>query len=213
MGILRRIGGLVLARINNLLCWPQNPAVVIAQVLQELGQGLVKARRQTALAIAAARRLAWEVEWNRRQAGWWQARAQWAQATGREAIEHYAFQCWQECVELVQELAPYHEAAIEARERARSSLRTLEASSVWVRRLSSSLLAREQAVLAWARFHAHVQPRLLEATAVPRGLVQVEKVLRRMEEQLAARVEIQHAGLRAYRDSAATFTPPNPPPA
>src|SRR5262249_42746366 len=102
-------------------------------------------------------------------------------------------------------------AATKACERARSSLRTLEARSVWVRRLSNSLLAREQGVWAWAHFHARVQPRLLEARAVPPGLIQVENVLRRMEEQLTARVEAYHAGLRTGGESTAAFTPPTPP--
>jgi hypothetical protein len=63
--------------------------------------------------------------------------------------------------------------------------------------LADTLLVREQAVQAWARFHVHVQRLLLDRTGVPPELMNVENHLRVMEEQLTARVEAFHPQLRA----------------
>src|SRR5207248_10087415 len=75
MGIFCRVSDVITANLNALLDRAEDPEVLLAQVVREMEDGLARARRSAAVAIAAERRLRRERDDHRSRAEHWKGRA------------------------------------------------------------------------------------------------------------------------------------------
>src|SRR5262249_22807442 len=100
MSLFSRLSGIVAGNLNALLDRVESPVVISAQILREMEDGLVEAKRYAVAAIAAERRLARELEQQRLEAQRWKTRAREALAAGREDLARQALARKQEHEEI-----------------------------------------------------------------------------------------------------------------
>src|SRR4051812_32432147 len=126
MGVFSRLSDLVVANVYALLDLAEDPERMLSQVIREMEAGLAVARRHAAVAIAAERRLARELEQHRAAAEHWQGKAGEALTAGREALARQALARKLEHEDLVRGLAVQQAAVTQTGERLRSALRALD---------------------------------------------------------------------------------------
>src|SRR5438128_244055 len=90
MGILSRISDIITANLNTLLDRVEDQEALLAQVVREMEDGLARARRCAAVAIADERRLQRERDDNQLQAEHWISRAREALAADKEELARRA---------------------------------------------------------------------------------------------------------------------------
>jgi phage shock protein A len=176
MGLFTRMADIAAAHLNRLLDRVETPERRIAQLIGEMEEALAAARRQTAAAIAAERRLSRELERTRLTAALWDARARAMLAAGRDDLARRALLRKRECDDLAQALEGQHAAALQTGENARASLLAFEARlrAVRVRREMAESAGRERS-----------------AVALPQAeLERLESRICTLEDELAARGEV-----------------------
>jgi len=153
MGIFSRVSDIITANLNSLLDRAENPEAMLAQVIREMADGLTRARRYAAVAIAAERRLRRERDENRLQVGHWKARAGEALAAGREDLARRALARKQEhdapAKSLDQQLADATQTAASAR----TALRALEGRLAEAQQKERALLARHRTAQVRVEVH------------------------------------------------------------
>ncbi|MCZ6858570.1 MAG: PspA/IM30 family protein, partial [Gemmatimonadetes bacterium] len=75
MGIFDRLGTLLKSNINDLISRAENPEKVLNQLITDMRSQLAKAKQEVASAIADEKKLAAQVEKEKKQAEEWQKRA------------------------------------------------------------------------------------------------------------------------------------------
>jgi phage shock protein A len=145
MGIFSRVSDILTANLNALLDRAEDPEALLAQVVREMEDGLARARRSAAAAIAAERRLRRERDDHRVRADHWKGRAAEALAAGREDLARRALARKQEHDALTRSLEEQHAEALRTGDSARTALRALEARLAEARRKQRTLLARRRA--------------------------------------------------------------------
>lgn len=133
------------------------------------------------------------MEQNRTEAERWQNKAREALAAGREDLARRALRRKREHEDLVRGLETQHAAAGQTCTNVRTSLRALEARLAEARRKQRSLLARHRAALAQAELHRALGPGLPDLGTPGAKFERLENRLLDLEDELAARVELQGA--------------------
>jgi len=198
MGIFTRVSDIITANLNSLLDRAENPEAMLAQVIREMSDGLTRARRYAAVAIAAERRLRRERDDNRLQTEHWKARAGDALAANREDLARRALAHKQEHDALATCLEQQLAEAAQTAESARTALRALEARLAEAQQKQRMLLARHR--MAQVRVEVHRQ---LGAGHSGRATSQAqfdrwEDRLGRCTDELAAEADLHDAaGLEA----------------
>jgi phage shock protein A len=145
MGIFSRIADIFTANLNALLDRAENPEVMLDHMIREMEDGLARARRCAAVAVAAESRLRRDRDDNRGRGELWQARARQALAAGREDLARWALARKHEHDDLGRELEENHAEAAQAGQSARTAVQALEARLAEAHRKQRSLLARHRA--------------------------------------------------------------------
>jgi phage shock protein A len=144
MGIVSRVSDIVAANLNALLDRAENPEALLSQVIREMEAGLARARRSTAVAIAAERRLGRERDDHRRETEHWKMRAKDALTNGREDLARRALARKLEHESVAGRLEELHaEAALTSRS-ARTTLQAFAARLAEARRKARVLAARHR---------------------------------------------------------------------
>ena len=92
MNIFSRLSDIISANLNALLDRAENPEVMIAHIIREMEEGLARARRLGASAVAAEKRIGRELEQKRQQAELWRNKARSAIDRGREDLARRALE-------------------------------------------------------------------------------------------------------------------------
>jgi len=83
MGIFDRLSTLIRSNINELISRAENPEKMLNQLIVDMRSQLAKAKQQVAAAIADEKRLAAQVDQEKKSAGDWERRAVLAVQEGR----------------------------------------------------------------------------------------------------------------------------------
>jgi phage shock protein A len=156
MGIFSRISDILTANLHALLDRAENPEVMLDQMIREMEDGLARARRYAAVAIAAANRLGRDRDDNHVRGEQWKARARDALAAGREELAWRALARKQEHEALARSLEEEYAEAVQADQSARSALQALEVRLDEARRKQRALLARHRAAQVRVEVHRHL---------------------------------------------------------
>src|SRR2546422_8882532 len=84
MGIFDRLSTLIRSNISDLISRAENPEKMLNQLIVDMRSQLAKAKQQVAGAIADEKRLAFQVEQEKKSAGDWEKRAVLAGQEGRD---------------------------------------------------------------------------------------------------------------------------------
>jgi len=86
MGVLERIRTVLKANINALISKAENPERMLNQLIMDMNEQLVEAKRQVALAIADEKKLERQLLENRGLAGEWEGKAMLAVKAGKDDL-------------------------------------------------------------------------------------------------------------------------------
>src|ERR687888_2815324 len=91
MGIFDRLSTLIRSNINDLINRAENPEKMLNQLIVDMRSQLAQAKQQVAAAIADEKRLAAQVEQEKKSAGDWERRAVLAVQESRGHLAQQAF--------------------------------------------------------------------------------------------------------------------------
>lgn len=86
MGIFARLAGLIKSNLNDLISKAEDPEKMLNQVVLEMEQQLIEAKKQVAVSIADEKRLAKQAEQEAANAAEWERRAMLAIKAGDDAL-------------------------------------------------------------------------------------------------------------------------------
>src|SRR5262245_59846763 len=198
MGVFSRVSDIITANMNSLLDLAENPEAMVAQVIREIADGLTRARRYAAVAIATERRLRRERDDNRQQVEIWKSRAGEALAANREDLARRALACKQEHESLAQSLDEQLADAAQTAESARTALRALESRLAEARQKQRTLLARHRTAQVRVEVHRHLGAGRGGIATSQARFDRWEDRLSRCTDELTAEADLQDAaGLEA----------------
>ncbi len=151
MGIFDRLGTLLKSNINDLISHAENPEKVLNQLITDMRSQLAKAKQEVASAIADEKKLAAQVEKEKKQAEEWQKRAMLGVQQNRDDLAKQALMRQNEHMQAAQALHETwirHKAETEA---LKASLRTLNDKIEEAKRKKNLLVARQKRAEATQR--------------------------------------------------------------
>lgn len=193
MGIFTRVSDIITANLNSLLDRAENPEAMLAQVLREMADGLTRARRYAAVAIAAERRLRRERDDNRLQVDHWKARAGEALAAQRDDLARQALARKHEHEALARNLDERLAEATQTAESARTALRALEARLAEAQQKQRTLLARHRTAQVRVEVHRQLGAGRAGFVTSQARFDRWEDRLSRSTDELAAEADLQDA--------------------
>jgi len=198
MGVFSRVSDIITANLNSLLDRAENPEAMLAQVIREMADGLTRARRYAAVAIAAERRLRRERMDNVLRVEHWKSRASEALAADREDLARQAIARKQEHDALARSLDAQLAEAAQTAKSARTALRALQTRLAEARQKQHTLLAQHRTAQIRVEVHRHLGAgRAGFATSLGK-FDRWEDRLSRCTDELTAEADLQDAtGLEA----------------
>jgi phage shock protein A len=175
MGIFQRLATAIKAQINALIGRAENPAKMLDQLLVEMREQLARTKREVAAAIADEKKLAAQVEKEKKAADDWERRAMLAVQEGRDDLAKQAIMRHNEHMQHAQQLHDAwtkHKADVES---LKNSLRELNDKIEEAKRRKNVLVARQR--------RAEAQTRVQETMSSMSNQSAFES-FRRMEERI-----------------------------
>src|SRR3989454_1032633 len=151
MGIFDRLSTLIRSNISDLISRAENPEKMLNQLIVDMRSQLAKAKQQVAGAIADEKRLAFQVEQEKKSAGDWEKRAVLAVQEGRDDLAKQALMRHNEHAQAAVQL---HETWVKHREeteKLKLSLRQLNDRIEDAKRKKNILIARAKRAEAHKR--------------------------------------------------------------
>ena len=144
MGIFSRLGQLIKSNINDLISRSEDPEKMLNQVIIEMNNQLVEARKQVAVSIADEKRLRkqWEAELN--LARDWKKKAMMAVRAGDDALAKEALQRKKEHEDLSEQFQKQWESQKNGVEQLKGALRTLNSKIEEAKRKKGLLIAKKK---------------------------------------------------------------------
>ncbi len=144
MGILNRISTLLRANINDLISRSEDPEKILNQLILDMREQLIQAKKQVAVAIADEKRLKKQLDNEISKSQDWEKKAMMAVRAGRDDLAREALSRKKEHDDLAQEFQGQWEAQKNAADRLRDSLRQLNAKIEEATRKKNLLIARKK---------------------------------------------------------------------
>ena len=144
MGIFSRLATLIKANLNDLISKSEDPEKMLNQIVEEMSQQLVEAKKQVASAIADELRLAKQVETEQAQAAEWERRAMLAVRAGDDALAKEALARKKEHADLAEQ---YRQQAAKQKagvDQLKVALRVLNNKIEEAKRKKGLLIARKK---------------------------------------------------------------------
>jgi phage shock protein A len=189
MGIVSRVSDIIAANLHGLLDRAEDPEAMLAHVIREMEDGLSRARRLAAVAIAAERGLRRERDDHHARADHWKGRAREALAAGQEELARRALARKQDHDALARGLDEQCAEAARANQSARAALHALEVRLVDVCGRQRSLLARHRVAQVRVEMHRQMGVGLADYGA---SQTWFDRLTRRADE-LAAEAELHES--------------------
>lgn len=144
MGIFSRLGTLVKSNLNDLISRAEDPEKVLGQVLLEMQQQLVEAKKSVAVAIADEKKLQKQYNSELDKAKEWERKAMVAVRAGDDALARQALQRKQEHENLSQQFQQQWVAQKSAVDKLKDALRLLSNKIEEAKRKKNILIARKK---------------------------------------------------------------------
>ncbi|RMG94399.1 MAG: PspA/IM30 family protein [Deltaproteobacteria bacterium] len=144
MGLFSRLATLIRSNINELINKAEDPEKMLNQVLVDMKQQLVEAKKQVAVAIADEKRLKKQYEQEKAKAEDWERKAMLAVKAGNDDLARAALARRAEHEELAKTLEAQWNAQKEAVEQLKQALRGLDAKIEEAKRKRNILVSRQK---------------------------------------------------------------------
>jgi phage shock protein A len=151
MGIFKRLATLLKSNINDLISRAENPEKILNQLILDMQDSLVEARKQVAVAIADEKRLKKQLDGEREKAAEWERKAMMAVRAGRDDLAKEALLRKQEHDNLAAEFQKQWEFHKNATDKLRTALRMLNNKIEEAKRKKDLLIARQRKAKANAQ--------------------------------------------------------------
>ena len=144
MGIFSRMSTLLKANINDLISRAEDPEKILNQLIIDMKEQLIAAKKQVAVAIADEKRLKKQLDNELNLAREWEKKAMMAIRAGRDDLAKEALSRKTEHDNLAREFQGQWEAQKAAADQLREALRRLNAKIEEARRKKNLLIARQK---------------------------------------------------------------------
>jgi phage shock protein A len=142
MGILERIRTVVKANINALISKAEDPEKMLNQLVMDMGEQLVEAKRQVAMSIADEKKLERQMLENRAQAEDWEKKAMLAVKAGKDDLAKEALLRKNEYDGYAAQFQKEYEGQHSSVEQLKDALRQLQSKIDEANRKKNLLIAR-----------------------------------------------------------------------
>ncbi len=188
MGIFSRLGQLIKSNINELISRSEDPEKMLNQVIIDMNNQLVEARKQVAVAIADEKRLRkqWEAELNLSRD--WKKKAMMAVRAGDDGLAKEALQRKKEHEELSEQYQKQWETQKQGVEQLKGALRQLNNKIEEAKRKKGLLIAKKKRAQAQKTIQETMSG-LAEASAFE-TFERMEKRIDQMEAEAEAASEL-----------------------
>ena len=154
MGILERIRTVLKANINALISKAEDPEKMLNQLVMDMGEQLVEAKRQVAMSIADEKKLERQMLENRAQAGDWEKKAMLAVKAGKDDLAKEALLRKNEYDGYATQFQKEYEGQHSSVEQLKDALRQLQAKIDEASRKKNLLVARAKRAEAQKQIQA-----------------------------------------------------------
>ena len=142
MGIFGRLGSLFKSNVNDAINKAEDPEKMLNQVILEMNQSLVEAKKQVAVAIADEKRLGKQLETAQLNSKEWEKKAMMAVRAGDDGLAKEALNRKVEHDKLTAEYEKQHTLQNDATTKLKTALRGLQSKIDEARRKKDLLIAR-----------------------------------------------------------------------
>jgi phage shock protein A len=142
MGIFKRLSDVIKANINDLISKAEDPEKMLNQMIIDMNEHLIEAKKGVASAIADEKRLERQMNENLHKTQEWEGKAMIALKAGKEDLAKQALLRKQEFMNYYTELKPQWEAQHTAVSKLKDSLRSLQQKIEEAQRKKNILIAR-----------------------------------------------------------------------
>jgi phage shock protein A len=151
MGIFKRLATLLKSNINDLISRAEDPEKILNQLILDMRESLVEARKQVAVAIADEKKLRKQLDAELAKAKEWEKKAMMAIRAGRDDLAKEALARKSEHDSLASEYQKQWELQKNATDKLRHSLRLLSNKIEEAKRKKDLLIARKKRAEAQMR--------------------------------------------------------------
>jgi phage shock protein A len=188
MAILDRIAMVLRSNLNALINQAEDPEKMLDQIIIDMRQQLLEAKREVAVAIADEKRLAAQVEAGRAQVREWERRAELAVQRGEDDLAREALRRKAEQQQLAAGYQSQWEAQQTSTDSLKQALRALSEKIDEAARKKNLLVARQKR--AEAQKHIHEVMTGLSDTSAFEAFDRMAERVDQIEAQAAATVEL-----------------------
>ena len=144
MGIINRVSTLLRANLNDLISRSEDPEKILNQLILDMKEQLIQAKKQVAVSIADEKRLKKQLDNELNKAREWEKKAMMAIRAGRDDLAREALARKSEHDNLSAEFQGQWEAQKNAADKLRDSLRQLNSKIEEATRKKNLLIARKK---------------------------------------------------------------------
>jgi phage shock protein A len=153
MGLFSRLGTLLKANINDLISRAEDPEKILEQLILDMRDQLVAAKKHVAVAIADEKRLKKDLDNNLHMASEWEKKAMMAIRAGKEGLAKEALARKAEYDTLAAEFQKQWEIQKAGADKLRNALHALNNKIEEAKRKKNLLIARQQRAKAQEQIH------------------------------------------------------------
>lgn len=188
MGIMDRVTTVIKSNLNNLINKAEDPEKMLDQILLEMRQQLLEAKREVAVAIADEKRLTAQLEAELEQVREWERRATIAVQKGEDDLAREALRRRSDHEQIAIGYKQQWNAQSASTENLKNALRALSQKIEEAGRKKNLLIARQKR--AEAQKHIHEVMAGLSDTSAFESFDRMASKVERIEAQADAAVEI-----------------------
>lgn len=189
MGIFSRLGTLIKSNLNELISKAEDPQKMLNQIVLDMGNQLVEAKKQVAISIADEKRLKKQWDEQTELSKEWERKAMLAVRAGDDVLAKEALSRKQEHDKMQAELSKQWQLQKDAVDKLKEQLRTLNDKIEEAKRKKNLLIARQRRAQAQQRIHETMSS-MSEKSAFE-AFARMEERIETNERQLKASVEIE----------------------
>lgn len=151
MGVFSRLGTLIKANINDLISRAEDPEKILNQLIVDMREQLIEAKKQVAVSIADEKKLKKQLDNELQLSSEWEKKAMMAVRAGRDDLATEALNRKQQHEDLAAEFQKQHEMQKRAADQLRVALRQLNQKIEEAKRKKDLLIARQRRAEAQKR--------------------------------------------------------------
>jgi phage shock protein A len=193
MGIFARIARLIKANLNALISGAEDPEKVLTQILEDMGNQLMEAKKQVAVAIADEKRLAKQAQAEKEKVAEWERRAMLAVRAGNDELAKEALARKAEIVALSDQYQAQWQKQKTSVDQLKLALRALNNKIEEAKRKKTLLVARQK--------RAEAQSKIQETMSGLKNASAFEAF-----DQMASKVEQMEAQAEAHAELTEEYT-------